>query len=105
MPGPLDGLRVVELAGIGPAPHAAMVLGDLGADVVRVERPVAGFDLAGGQPDYTAPQPPVGGRRPEDRRRAAPGAAPGGPGPTCCWRGSGPGWPNGWASARSSVTR
>jgi len=39
MAGPLTGLRVVELAGIGPGPHAAMILGDLGADVVRVERP------------------------------------------------------------------
>jgi alpha-methylacyl-CoA racemase len=39
MTGPLQGLRVVELAGIGPGPHAAMILGDLGADVVRVERP------------------------------------------------------------------
>jgi len=39
MAGPLHGLRVVELAGIGPGPHAAMILGDLGADVVRVERP------------------------------------------------------------------
>ena len=37
--GPLSGLRVVELAGIGPGPHAAMILGDLGADVVRVDRP------------------------------------------------------------------
>jgi alpha-methylacyl-CoA racemase len=37
--GPLQGLRVVELAGIGPGPHAAMILGDLGAYVVRVERP------------------------------------------------------------------
>ena len=37
--GPLQGLRVIELAGIGPGPHAAMILGDLGADVVRVERP------------------------------------------------------------------
>ncbi|HEY5856513.1 MAG TPA: CaiB/BaiF CoA-transferase family protein [Aldersonia sp.] len=35
----LEGLRVVELAGIGPSPHAAMLLADLGADVVRVERP------------------------------------------------------------------
>src|SRR5450755_2637414 len=52
MPGPLHGLRVVELAALGPAPHAAMVLGDLGADVVRVDRPVAGFDLTGGKPDY-----------------------------------------------------
>jgi len=41
MAGPLTGLRVVELAGIGPGPHAAMILGDLGADVVRVDRPGA----------------------------------------------------------------
>ncbi|TAM65622.1 CaiB/BaiF CoA-transferase family protein [Mycobacterium sp.] len=37
--GPLHGLKVVELAGIGPGPYAAMLLADLGADVVRVERP------------------------------------------------------------------
>jgi len=37
--GPLRGIRVVELAGIGPGPHAAMLLADLGADVIRVERP------------------------------------------------------------------
>ncbi|MEV4316003.1 CaiB/BaiF CoA-transferase family protein [Actinocrispum sp. NPDC049592] len=37
--GPLAGLRVVELAGIGPAPFCAMLLADLGADVVRVDRP------------------------------------------------------------------
>lgn len=37
--GPLSDVRVIELAGIGPGPHAAMVLADLGADVVRVERP------------------------------------------------------------------
>src|SRR4029079_19384104 len=42
MAGPLQGLRVLELAGIGPGPHAAMILGDLGADVVRVERPGKG---------------------------------------------------------------
>lgn len=45
MPGPLAGIRIVELAGIGPGPHAAMVLADLGADVVRVERPVGGLRL------------------------------------------------------------
>ncbi|MEZ0365168.1 CaiB/BaiF CoA transferase family protein [Mycobacterium sp. pUA109] len=39
MAGPLAGLRVIELAGIGPGPHAAQILGDLGAEVVRVERP------------------------------------------------------------------
>ena len=39
MTGPLTGLRVVELAGIGPAPFAGMLLADLGADVVRIDRP------------------------------------------------------------------
>jgi alpha-methylacyl-CoA racemase len=42
MAGPLQGLRVLELASIGPGPHAAMILADLGADVVRVERPGKG---------------------------------------------------------------
>ncbi|MER7973125.1 CaiB/BaiF CoA-transferase family protein [Streptomyces sp. NPDC096080] len=37
--GPLTGVRVIELAGIGPGPFAAMLLADLGADVVRVDRP------------------------------------------------------------------
>ncbi|BBY72538.1 CaiB/BaiF CoA transferase family protein [Mycobacterium paraintracellulare] len=35
----LSGTRVIELAGMGPGPHAAMVLADLGADVIRVQRP------------------------------------------------------------------
>lgn len=37
--GPLAGLRVLEFAGIGPGPHCAMQLADMGADVLRVERP------------------------------------------------------------------
>jgi alpha-methylacyl-CoA racemase len=37
--GPLHGIRVIEFAGVGPGPHAAMVLADLGADVVRIQRP------------------------------------------------------------------
>jgi len=41
--GPLRGVKVVEIAGIGPGPHAAMLLADLGADVIRVERPKGGF--------------------------------------------------------------
>jgi alpha-methylacyl-CoA racemase len=44
--GPLHGLKVVELAGIGPGPFAAMLLADLGADVVRVDRVGAGSPLA-----------------------------------------------------------
>ncbi|MGE0384754.1 MAG: CaiB/BaiF CoA transferase family protein [Gammaproteobacteria bacterium] len=38
--GPLAGVRIVELAGIGPGPMAAMLLADLGATVVRIDRPV-----------------------------------------------------------------
>jgi len=37
--GPLAGVRVVEFAGLGPAPFACMLLGDMGADVVRIDRP------------------------------------------------------------------
>jgi alpha-methylacyl-CoA racemase len=36
--GPLTGIRVVEVAGIGPAPFAAMVLADMGAEIIRVDR-------------------------------------------------------------------
>ena len=39
MTGPLDGIRVIELAGIGPGPFAAMMLADLGAEVLRIDRP------------------------------------------------------------------
>ncbi len=38
MSGPLDGYRVIELAGIGPGPFAGMMLSDMGAEVVRVDR-------------------------------------------------------------------
>ena len=38
MSGPLEGLKVLELAGIGPGPFACMLLADLGADVLRLER-------------------------------------------------------------------
>jgi alpha-methylacyl-CoA racemase len=49
-PGPLRGLRVVQLAGIGPVPHAARLLADLGADITRVDRP-------GAPADWTDPNP------------------------------------------------
>ncbi len=48
--GPLRGVKVVELAGIGPGPHACMILADLGADVIRVDRP-GGQLLTGGSHD------------------------------------------------------
>jgi len=47
MTGPLAGLRVVEVAAIGAVPHAAMMLADAGADVLRVDR----FAVPAGPPD------------------------------------------------------
>jgi alpha-methylacyl-CoA racemase len=45
--GPLQGLKVIEIAGIGPGPFAAMMLADMGADVIRVDRAKA---VTGGDP-------------------------------------------------------
>lgn len=39
--GPLHGLKIIEMAGIGPGPMCAMLLADLGAEVIRIDRPVA----------------------------------------------------------------
>jgi alpha-methylacyl-CoA racemase len=44
--GPLAGLRVVEMAGLAPGPFACMVLADLGADVIRVDRVMPGVDVS-----------------------------------------------------------
>lgn len=48
MPGPLAGVKVVELAGLGPGPFAAMMLADMGADVIKVDR---ASRARGGNPD------------------------------------------------------
>lgn len=62
MPGPLTGLRVVELQGRGPGPFGAMVLADLGAEVVSVVRP---GDVDAGA-DETAEERMVSGHRRHD---------------------------------------
>ena len=49
MSGPLSGVKVLELAGIGPSPYACMLLADLGADVLRLER---GNVNASGDPSW-----------------------------------------------------
>ena len=38
MSGPLEGIRIIELAGLGPAPFAGMMLADAGADIIRIDR-------------------------------------------------------------------
>jgi len=45
--GPLNGIKIIELAGIGPGPFCAMMLADMGADVIRVDRAQA---VVGGDP-------------------------------------------------------
>lgn len=45
--GPLAGTRVIELAGLGPAPFAAMLLAELGAEVIRIDRPGGSGILTG----------------------------------------------------------
>jgi alpha-methylacyl-CoA racemase len=46
--GPLDPIKVIEIGSIGPGPFAAMMLADMGADVVRLERPARGATLGSG---------------------------------------------------------
>jgi len=58
--GPLVGLKVVELAGIGPAPFCAMLLADMGADVIRVDRTTA---VPAEFPDHPSSDPLNRGRR------------------------------------------
>jgi alpha-methylacyl-CoA racemase len=50
--GPLDGLRIVELGGIGPVPYAGLLLSDLGADVIRIDRPIPGPLGGWAKPSY-----------------------------------------------------
>ncbi len=58
--GPLAGKRIIEIAGIGPGPFAAMLLSDLGAEVIRVERAGA---VRGPTPDKPAGDVSLRGRR------------------------------------------
>ncbi len=58
--GPLDGVRIIEVAGIGPGPFCAMMLADMGADVIRIDR--AGL-VRGGDPDVPPANVIMRGRR------------------------------------------
>ena len=84
--GPLSGIKIIELAGIGPAPFTCMMLADAGAQVLRLERAPAGaVEAAGGVRQVgcrlllgpAEPFPAVGGHRPEESRRPRARARPG----------------------------
>ncbi|MDP9396545.1 MAG: CoA transferase [Actinomycetota bacterium] len=55
MPGPLDGVTVVDLSRALAGPHAAMMLGDLGARVIKVESPGSGDDTRAWGPPFVGP--------------------------------------------------
>ena len=48
--GPLKGIKIVEIAGIGPGPFAGMMLADMGAEVLRIDRAAGAGALLPGDP-------------------------------------------------------
>src|SRR5829696_10588631 len=54
-PGPLSGLRVIDASRVLAGPYLAMLLGDLGADVVKVEKPDGGDQTRGWGPPFVGP--------------------------------------------------
>jgi alpha-methylacyl-CoA racemase len=72
MSGPLQGIKIIEIAGIGPGPFAAMMLADMGADVIRVDR--SGERLRAATPSnppggHLQPRSPLDRGRPQVARR------------------------------------
>ena len=92
MSGPLTGYQVIEIAGIGPGPFCAMLLADMGAEVVRVDRAqtVRGPAPDGAGPRRLAARPAQHRHRPQASRRRGHAARPRRPRPTRSSRASAP---------------
>jgi len=67
--GPLRGVKIVEFAGMGPGPFAAMLLADMGADIIRIERPDAPDELVSPIADRGRRRVRADLKKPEDLRR------------------------------------
>ena len=118
MPGPLDGVIVVDLTRALAGPHAAMMLGDLGARVIKVETPGGGDDTRGWGPPFVGPEDePVSTyflscnrnkesvtARPQVRRGQGDPDPARAPAPTCSSRTSGRACSTGSASPSSGCT-
>ena len=103
MSGPLTRVRVVVLAGLGPVPFTAMLLADMGAQVVRVARPASRPARALSQVDGLREEHDLVNRGVvtvavdlKDPEGVGPGAAARRPPPTSSSRDTGRVWPNGW---------
>ena len=56
MSGPLTGYKIIEIAGIGPGPFAAMLLADMGAEIIRVDREEVGNSGVATKIEGTVPE-------------------------------------------------
>lgn len=100
--GPLAGVKVIELGGIGPGPHAGMVLADLGADVVRVRRP-GGLTMPSEDRDLLHRGKRIVDLDVKTQPQAMLELAA--PRPMCCWTVSGPALASASASDPTTVRR
>jgi hypothetical protein len=103
--GPLEGVQVVEIAGLGPGPFCGMLLADLGAEIVLVERMQAGNAVTDVGPAAIYNRGKAPSRSISKTRAGVKPSCVSWQRPTRSSRGCGPASWNGWAWARRSATR